>query len=74
VIDLDALPGGPGFDAVLDRLLRMKPGQSLELRAGIDLGPMWQRLSRADPGGYGIALLQNGPAQWRIEVRRRPAR
>jgi uncharacterized protein (DUF2249 family) len=74
VIDLDALPGGPGFDAVLDRLLRMKPGQSLELRAGIDPGPTWQRLSRVDPGGYGIALLQNGPAQWRIEIRRRPAR
>ena len=74
VIDLDALPGETGFDAVLDRLLRMKPGESVELRAGIDLGPMWQRLSRVDPGGYGIALLQNGPTQWRIEVTRRPAR
>jgi uncharacterized protein (DUF2249 family) len=52
----------------------MKPGESVELRAGIDLGPMWQRLSRVDPGSYGIALLQNGPTQWRIEVTRRPAR
>jgi uncharacterized protein (DUF2249 family) len=74
VIDLDALPGGRGFDAVLDRLLRMKPGERVELRAGIDLGPMWQRLSRVDPDGYGIALLENGPTQWRIEVTRRPAR
>jgi uncharacterized protein (DUF2249 family) len=74
VIDLDALPGGPGFDAVLDRLLRMKPGERVELRAGIDPHPMWQRLSGADPGGYSSALLQNGPTQWRIEVTRRPAR
>jgi uncharacterized protein (DUF2249 family) len=74
VIDLDALPGGPGFDAVLERLVRMKPGETVELRAGMDLGPMWQRLSRADPGGYGIAVLQNGPAQWRVEVTCRPAR
>ena len=74
VIDLDALPSGPGLDAVLDRLLRMKPGEKLELRAGIDPGPMWQRLARADPGGYGIDLLQNGPRQWRVEVTCRPKR
>jgi uncharacterized protein (DUF2249 family) len=74
VIDLDALPAGPGFDAVLDRLVRMKPGETVELRAGIDLGPMWQQLCRADPGGYGIALLQNGPTRWRVEITCRPAR
>jgi uncharacterized protein (DUF2249 family) len=74
VIDLDALPGGPGFDAVFDRLVRMKPSETVELRAGIDPGPMWQRLCRADPGGYGITLLQDGPTQWRVEVTCRPAR
>jgi uncharacterized protein (DUF2249 family)/hemerythrin-like domain-containing protein len=74
VIDLDALPSGPGFDAVLERLVQMKPGEKVELRAGIDPSPMCQRLCRADPGGYGIDLLQNGPTQWRIEVTCRPAR
>jgi uncharacterized protein (DUF2249 family) len=74
VIDLDALPGGPGLDAVLDRIVRMKPGETVELRAGIDLGPLLQRVSRADPGGYGIALLENGPTQWRVEVTCRPTR
>lgn len=74
MIDLDALPSGPGFDAVLERLVRMKPGETVELRAGIDPGPLWQRLCRADPGGYGIGLLQNGPTQWRVEVTCRPAR
>jgi uncharacterized protein (DUF2249 family)/hemerythrin-like domain-containing protein len=74
VIDLDALPGGPGFDAVLKRLMRMKPGETVQLRASRDPGPIWQRLCRADPGGYGIGLLQNGPTQWRIEVTCRPAR
>jgi uncharacterized protein (DUF2249 family) len=74
VIDLDALPSGPGFDAVLERLVRMKPGETVELRAGIDLGPLWQRLCRAAPGGYGVALLQNGPTHWRVEITCRPAR
>jgi uncharacterized protein (DUF2249 family) len=73
VIDLDALPAGPGLDAVFDRLLRMKPGERVELRAGVDPGPIWQRLSRANPGGYGIALLQGGLSRWRIEITRRPA-
>jgi uncharacterized protein (DUF2249 family) len=73
MIDLDQLPGEQGFDAVLERLVRMKPGETVELRAGIDLGPLWQRLCRADPGGYGIALLQNGPTQWRVEITCRPA-
>ncbi len=74
VIDLDALRGGPGFDAVLERLVTMRPGETVELRAGIDLGPLWQRLTRVDPGGYRIDLLQNGPTQWRVEVSCRPAR
>jgi uncharacterized protein (DUF2249 family)/hemerythrin-like domain-containing protein len=74
VIDLDALPSGPGLDAVLERLVRMKPGETVELRASIDPGPLWQRLCRADPGGYGIALLQNGPTQWRVEITCRQAR
>jgi uncharacterized protein (DUF2249 family) len=74
VINLDALPSGPGFDAVFERLVRMKPGETVELRASIDPGPLWQRLCRADPGGYGIALLQNGPTRWRVEITCRPAR
>jgi uncharacterized protein (DUF2249 family) len=74
VIDLDALRGGPGFDAVLERLVTMKPGETVELRAGIDFGPLWQRLTRIDPGGYGIELLQNGPTQWGVEITCRPGR
>ena len=74
VIDLDALPGIAGFDAVLERLVRMKPGEQVELRGGIDPSAMCQRLCRADPGGYGIDLLQTGPTQWRIEITCRPTR
>lgn len=72
VIDLDTLPGEPGFDAVLDRLLRMTSGEQVELRASSDPGPIWQRLARADPGRYGCAVLQSGPRQWRIDITRRP--
>ena len=71
VIDLDSLPSRPGFDVVLDRLLQMRRGETIELRSGSDPGPLWQRLARTDPGGYGIALLENGPATWCVEVTRR---
>lgn len=72
VIDLDRLPAAPGIDAVLDRLLRMTPREQVELRASTDPGPIWQRLVKIDPGGYGWAGTQEAPGQWRVEITRRP--
>jgi uncharacterized protein (DUF2249 family) len=71
VIDLDRLPGRRGFHAVLDRLLRMTPGDEVELSGSTDPGPIWQRLARANPGGYGSETLENGPTRWRLKIRRR---
>jgi uncharacterized protein (DUF2249 family) len=73
VIDLDRLPGKTGFDAVLDRLVRMRPGDEVELRGGTDPGPIWQRLTRANPGSYGSEALEKGPTRWRLKITRRSA-
>lgn len=68
VIDLDRLPGALGFEAVLDRMLRLAPGEQVELRANTDPDPIWRRLSTADPGGYGWEILERGDGQWRAQI------
>ncbi|MEO8888414.1 MAG: hemerythrin domain-containing protein [Jatrophihabitantaceae bacterium] len=73
VIDLDRLPGEAGFEAVLDRMLRLTPEEQVELRSGSDPDPIWQRISAADPGGYGCEILQQGEGHWRVQISRRPA-
>lgn len=72
VIDLDQLPGRQGADAVLARLLRLDADERVEVSASTELGPVWQRLARADPGGYGVIHLDRGPPLWRLAITRRP--
>lgn len=74
VIDLDKLPGEQGADAALARLTRLRRGEQIELLASIDPGPLWQRLIRADPGGYGVIYLEHGPRRWRVQLINRPDR
>ena len=74
VIDLDALPPGQAVAAAVDRLLRMRRGEQVELQAGIDLDPVWREISKLSPDGYQFTVLQDGPDRWRMRVtRRRPA-
>jgi len=72
VIDLDTIPGPQGIDAALGRMLRLRAGEQLELRASSDPYPIWRRLAAANPGGYGFTYLQTGPRQWRVQLDRRP--
>jgi uncharacterized protein (DUF2249 family) len=72
VIELDRLPGPRGADAALDRLLQLRPGESVELHATADPGPLCQRVRRSDPGGWGVTNLEQGPPRWRVEIVRRP--
>jgi uncharacterized protein (DUF2249 family) len=71
VIDLDMLPGARGVDAALGRLLRLGPEKQVEPRCSSNPSPLWQRLARADPGGYGLAYLERRPQRWRLEITRR---
>jgi len=72
VIDLDRLPGAQGADAALDRLLRLRAGEQVELHATSDPGPLWRRVRRNDSGGWGITTIEQGPPRWRVGITRRP--
>jgi iron-sulfur cluster repair protein YtfE (RIC family) len=73
VINLNDLPGPVGVDAVLGRLLRLRPGEQVEVWAGTDPSPVWNQLAMRDPGRYGFSYLKRGPDQWRVQITRRPA-
>lgn len=71
VVDLDALPPDEAVPAAVDRLLRMRRGEQLELQSGSGLDPVWREISELSPGGYQFIVLQDGPARWRMQVTRR---
>lgn len=73
VADLDALPPDQAVAAAVDRLLRMRRGEQVELQSGTSLDPVWRELGELSPGGYRFTVLQDGPARWRMQVTRRQA-
>jgi hypothetical protein len=73
VVDLDTLPLGQAVAAAVDRLLRMRRGEQVELRSGADLDQVWREISELSPGGYRFTVLQDGPDRWRMRVTRRLA-
>jgi uncharacterized protein (DUF2249 family) len=72
VIELDRLPGPRGADAVFERLLQLRTGESIELDSGSDPSPLLHRLRRGDPGGYLVDEAVHGPPRWLVRVTRRP--
>jgi uncharacterized protein (DUF2249 family) len=73
VVDLDALPRGQAVGAAVDRLLRMRRGEQVELQSGTDLDPVWREISEISPDGYGFTAVQDGPPRWRMQITRRQA-
>ena len=73
VVDLDALPQDQVVAAAVDRLLRMRRGERVELQCGADMDPVWREISAIIPGGYRFTALQDGPPRWRMQVTRRQA-
>ena len=71
VVDLDALPSDQAVAAAVDRLLRMRRGEQVELQSGAGLDPVWREISELRPDGYQFTVLQDGPPRWRMEVTRR---
>lgn len=74
VIDLDALPPDEMTDAAVDRLMRLRSGEQVELRSARDPEWVWRRIDQLRPGTYGFAYLQDGPVRWRVQVTCRPRR
>lgn len=73
VIHLDALPAGQSIDAAVQRLLRLRGSERVELESGSDPYPVWRQLRDLGQGGYRFVYLKEGPAQWRVRVSRRAA-
>jgi uncharacterized protein (DUF2249 family) len=73
VVDLDALPSGQVADAAVDRLLRLRSGEQVELQSSRDPWPVWQRMNDLYPGRYGFAYTEEGPERWRVQVTCRDA-
>ncbi len=73
VVDLDALPQDQAAAAAVDRLLRMRRGEQVELQSGTDLELVWREISQLIPGGYQFTAWQDGPPRWRMRVIRRQA-
>ena len=71
VIDLDALPQGQAVAAAVQRLLRLGPGEQVELRSGSDPFLVWRRIDELAPGRCRFAYLEDGPGRWRVQVTRR---
>jgi uncharacterized protein (DUF2249 family) len=73
VVDLDLIPQDEVVDAAVDRLLRMRRGEQVDLRSGTDPGPVWQKLTELSPDGYRFTVLEDGPPRWLMQVTRRRA-
>ncbi len=73
VVDLDAVPLGQAVAAAVDRLLRMRRGEQVELQSGTGLDPVWREISQLSPGGYQFISVQDGPDRWRMQVTRSKA-
>ncbi|HET9967309.1 MAG TPA: hemerythrin domain-containing protein, partial [Streptosporangiaceae bacterium] len=73
VVDLDALPKDQAVAAAVDRLLRMRHGEQVELQSGTELNPVWREVSELSPDGYRFTVVQDGPPRWRMQVTRRLA-
>jgi len=73
VVDLDELPPEQAVDAAMDRLLRMRRGEQVELLSSTTLQPVWRATSRLNPDGYQFTVVHDGPPLWRMQVIRRPA-
>ena len=69
--DLDELPAEEAVDAAVDRLLRMRRGEQVELQSTARLDQVWREISDLCPDGYQFTVLQDGPGRWRMQVTRR---
>jgi uncharacterized protein (DUF2249 family) len=70
-IDLADLPADSSEALVLERLRRMRLGETVLLHADHDLHPVWRRLHAVAPGEHGWAYALEGPDRWTAEVSRR---
>jgi uncharacterized protein (DUF2249 family) len=70
-LDLDDLPQEYAHRAALERLSRLRPGESVLVSSSDELQGLWILLSRGWPDEFGWTYLDEGPTLWRAEITRR---
>lgn len=70
-VDLDALPAEHLTHLVLARLQRMRPGETVRLRAGHDLHELWRRQHARSPDTHAWGYEADGPSEWIARITRR---
>lgn len=70
---LDTLPSERAVSLSVERLLRMRPGESAEVHSSdaATLGQLWDWMRRYDTAGYGFSHSQTGPKRWCLQITRR---
>jgi hypothetical protein len=70
---LDTLPSERAVSLSIERLLRMRPGESAEVHSSdaATLGQLWDWMRCYDTAGYGFSRTQTGPRQWCLQITRR---
>jgi uncharacterized protein (DUF2249 family) len=71
LLDLDVLPHEFAQRAVVERFLRLRPGEQIVVRSRRELGGLWSALTSRLPGEIGWVYLEEGPERWQAEVTRR---
>jgi uncharacterized protein (DUF2249 family)/hemerythrin-like domain-containing protein len=70
-LDLALLPADRAEEVALDRLLRMRPGDRVQVRSDASLERLWRLLRQHAAGEYGWTYLREGPLRWEAELVRR---
>jgi uncharacterized protein (DUF2249 family) len=70
-VDVDALPVEHRDTLVLQRLQRMRQGDTLLLHASHDLHPLWRRQHAFWSHSHGWVYEQEGPTEWLARITRR---
>ena len=74
LILLDTLPEELAVTLSVERLLRMRPGETADVRSSDDplLRQVWDWMRCYDTSGYGYSYSAFDPQQWQLQVIRRP--
>lgn len=59
---IDTLPQDQAVATAVDRLLRLRRGEQVELQSGSDLDPAWREMKELSPASYWFTVLKDGPA------------
>lgn len=72
VLDYDRLPPAFAGWATVERLMRMRAGDRVEIRSGRSLDPLHTLLRRrGESADFGWSYLEEGPGAWRARIVRR---